>query len=240
MRFGMKRMIASVTAVAMMLLSGCLTVNQKDILPAPYVPEIRSDAAAASTLYLFDGEIDWTKTDGVYALKLSHGMNYNPEDAEAYFQIASDNENLYARVSVRDDSIVTTDAEPALAWDYDSVELFIGRDTRRHTAFDETDHMIRVNQKDDGSGQMGLDDELYTGGGVVYEMTEDGYVVYISVPFADLGWDKLEDGDTIRAEYALNDNDSLTREQKLQWMGNDDLAYADASKWGNVTVREVR
>lgn len=227
-------------AVSLLMMTGCLTVNQKDILPPPYMPEIREDAAAESVLYLFDGEIDWEIVEGVYALKLSHGLGYDSINAEAYFQIASDNVNLYARVTVKDDVVLATDSSPSLAWDSDSVELFIGRDTRRHTSFDSTDHMLRVNLKEDETGQMGLDDELYKGGEVSYEITDDGYVVTFSIPFADLNWDELEDGDVIRAEYALNDADSLSREYKLQWAGDDDLAYADASKWGNVSVMEVR
>lgn len=232
--------MAFVAAVSIFMLTGCLTINQKDILPAPYMPEIREDAAAESVLYLFDGEIDWNRVDGVYALKLSHGLGYDSSNAEAYFQIASDNVDFYARVTVKDDVVLSTDSAPSLAWDSDSVELFIGRDTRRHTSFDKTDHMLRVNLKEDGTGQMGLDDELYTGGTVSYEITDDGYIVTLSVPFTDLNWDELEDGDVIRAEYALNDADSLSREHKLQWTGDDDLAYADASKWGSVRVEEVR
>ncbi len=230
---------ALILFVALMF-SGCLTVNQKDILEPPYMPEIRDNEARVSSLYLFDGPIDWDKVDGVYALKLSHGLNYNSTDAEAYYQIASDNEYLYLRATVKDDIVLSTDSHPSLAWDSDSVELFVGRDIRRHTSFDRTDHMIRVNLKSDGSAQIGLDDNLYRGGEAEYELTDDGYILTLKIPFSDLRWNPLRDGDTIRAEYALNDADILNREMKLQWTGDDDLAYADASKWGNVKVVEAK
>ena len=230
----------SLLALALLSLTSCLTIFDKDILPPPYVPVIRETSASPSSLYLFDGPIDWSQVRGVYALKLSHGMTYDKEDLEAYFRLASDNERLYAEVLVWDDQIMATDVDPSAAWDCDSVELFIGRDRSHHKAFSSTDHMIRVNLRSDGSGQLGLDDRLVPGADVEYDIRRGGYIVRFSISFEELGWKALKPGDVIRAEYAVNDADGFSRETKLQWAGDDDLAYADASKWGDVTVVEVR
>ncbi len=234
----MKIIKSSAVLFSVLLLTGCLTINQKKILPAPFTPEYRDTAAATSVLYLSDSEINLDSY--VYALKLSHGLTYNEEDASLKIALASDNKRVYFRAEITDDILISSELAPADAWNTDSIEVFIGQDNHKHTTLNEKDHAIRVSLLPDGRGQLGFDNVLVKESDVIYNITDTGAIVTFSVSLEQLGWDELKDGDVIRAEYCYNDSDSTARDMKLQWTGSDDMAYADASKWGNVQVKEVK
>lgn len=228
-------------AIATLLLAtGCLTIHEKETLPAPWVPEYRDTGAAESILYIVkDNQINWESISGVKALKLVYGTAYDANDAEATFKLASDNERLYFRVEVSDDKLLATDLPISEAWNADSIEIFIGQETKKHTSFARTDHAVRLAFRSDGTVALGLDNKEIESD-ASYEILENGCVATFSLPLETLGFSPLAAGKNIRAEYGLNDADgSGGRDVRLHWSNKADEAYANPSLWGDVIVREV-
>lgn len=238
-----------------LLLSSCLTVNAKKIVEPPYVPEETEAGAPAvkedmSYFYYSEEDIpeidgnfaEWEGLEGVHANQMVYGGSFNPSNADGYFIVRTDGENLYVFADITDDDPNTNNLEAAAAWRGDGIEFFFGTDTSKHTFYKDSDVRVRViprsktNRFDVG---VGINDAAVSSDEIkvaaVY--SAKGYKVEGKFPLSLLTGKSLSLKQKVRCDFQINDADNgKERTGLLHWNSPNDNTYADPSSWGNGKV----
>jgi len=251
----MKKCFVLAVTVSALLLTSCLTVNQKKIIAPPYAPPVQQGADAGEKEKMFyvyyspkdkpviDGNFaDWDGLQGVHARRMVYGGLFNPEDTDGLFVVRADDQYLYvyARIDDNDPEVNTFPAPQA--WRGDSVEFFFGTDTSRHTFYKSTDHRVRIvpqSKTNKSAYDFSIDDVSIKNSdikvAVVY--SDKGYQIEAAIPFSLMGVTKLRIRQNVRGDFQINDADNgKERSRLIHWNSGKDNTYLDASSWGNGRV----
>ncbi len=235
--------------------TSCLTVNAKKIIEAPYVPEAvegvqNVEVEKIATAYFSEDDVpvidgnfaEWSGLEGVHTRQQIYGGMFNPKNADGFFTLRTDGENLYLYADITDDDAgINTNPAPQ-AWRADSIEFFFGTDTGKHTTYKATDVRVRIIPRsftDIFDVGIGLNDEEIVNPDikVACVFTENGYKVEGKFPLSVLGGKMLKNGQKFRADFQINDADGgKERTGLLHWNSTGDNTYADPSSWGNGKV----
>ncbi len=193
-----------------------------------------------------DGTVqDWDGLKGSSPQVFVFGGYKGPQDPSAVFVLRSDNRKLFIYAEVID-SIANENELPApIAWRNDSVEIFIGTDTRSHVNFAPGDNQIRlvpVSRKNIHAigvsvNDLIVDTEKDVEGAVVY--TDKGYRIVAAIPLRLLRIKGFKPGQPIRCEFQINDATTGERENLVHWKSKKDDPYCDASAWGDGVVEAM-
>lgn len=237
--------------------TSCLTINEKKIIPAPYIPE-KTEAVdvevekffpiyfSKESLPVIDGKFDdWEGLEGVHVRTMVYGGTFNPESADGHFVYRTDGDTLYLFADITDEDPRTNAYEIAQAWRGDSIEIFFGTDTSSHKFYKPTDIRVRIasnSEEDIRDVKVSLNDVLTENSGIdaTYVFTDTGYKIEASFPLDVLGGVKLKLNQKVRGDFQINDaDDGKERIRLIHWNSRGDNTYMDASSWGNGKVVEL-
>jgi len=251
----MRKYIFTVILCLGLLLTSCLTVNQKKIIEPPYTPPVESYADAGEKEKYFkvyyssnekpaiDGSFDdWKDYDGIKVRTMVYGGMFNPENTDGTFVVRADDSNIYLYADIKDDFPEVNKFPAPQAWRGDSIEFFFGTDTKYHTFYKSTDHRIRIvpqSKTNKFAYDFSLDDVAMKNSdikvAVVY--SDKGYQIEAAVPFALMGIKKLKVNQKVRGDFQINDADEgKDRSRLIHWNSPKDNTYLDASYWGDGKV----
>lgn len=194
---------------------------------------------------VIDGETaDWEGLRGSSPEKWTFGDYKASRDPSAVFVLRADSKNLYVLAEVID-SVANENELPApLAWRNDSLEVYIGVGDSSHTRYAAGDNQIRLvpmSRSEPRKLGVSVNDRVVAEsdieGFVVY--TEQGYRIEASLPLRILRIKGFVPGQTIRAEFQINDATTGERENMLHWNSTKDNTYYDASSWGDGVVEAL-
>lgn len=238
-----------------LFLSSCLTVNAKKIVEPPYVPEVSKVTAEAikedmSYFYYsendvpeIDGSFDeWSGLKGVHTNQMVYGGSFDPENADGYFIVRTDGENLYLYADITDDDPNTNNLDAPAAWRGDGIEFFFGTDNSKHTYFKDSDVRVRIiphSKSEMFDVGIGINDAPVSSEDIqiaaVYGST--GYKVEGKFPLSLLGGKNLKQGQKVRCDFQINDADNgKERTGLLHWNSPADNTYSNPSSWGKGKV----
>ena len=242
---------------AFLCFTSCLTINEKKIVPAPYIPE-ETDAVDVEVEKFFpiyyskddvpeiDGEFDeWNGLEGIHVRTMVYGGTFKPENADGHFVYRTDGTNLYLFADITDDDPRTNAYEIAQAWRGDSIELFFGTDISNHKFYKPTDVRVRIasnSMEDINDVKVSLNDVLTTNPEikVAYVFNDNGYQIEAVLPLTVLGSKDLKMNQKVRGDFQINDADGgKERIGLIHWNSRADNTYLDASSWGNGKVVEL-
>lgn len=237
------------------LFSSCLTINQKKIVEAPYVPENlgsgeKVEVEKSVNVYYSQNDVpeidgrfsEWNGLDGVHSRQMVYGGAFNSSNADGFFAVRTDGTNLFVYAKVSDDDAGVNLYEASQAWRGDSVEFFFGTDVSKHTSFKSSDVRVRIiprsktNIFDVG---IGINDAEVISDDIkaacVY--SKSGYEIEASFPLSLLGGKELKCGQKIKADFQVNDADGgKERTGLMHWNSPNDNTYSDPSSWGSGKV----
>ncbi len=161
------------------------------------------------------------------------------------FAVAWDKNNLYVAIKVVDGTIVTENLNESL-YNNDGIEIFIDPKNVKEAGkyYDKTIHLFY--QVADGAyeiwGGTGVWDKItekYPNVKTAHVLTDDGYTVEVSFPFADLGIEKPNDGLIMGFEVTNNDDDNAASNSEddrgvLYW--NVATNAGSPATWGNLCL----
>ena len=251
----LKPLLLSVGIIGAFCFTSCLTINAKKIVEAPYVPEVvegvqNVEVEKFATAYFskdsipeIDGNFaEWSGLEGVHTRKQIYGGTFNPKNADGFFTLRTDGENLYIYADITDDDAgINTNPAPQ-AWRADSIEFFFGTDTKSHSTYKDTDVRVRIIPRsftDIFDVGIGINDEETENPDikVAYVFTKGGYKVEGKFPLSVLGGKMLKNGQKFRADFQINDADGgKERTGLLHWNSGEDNTYANPGSWGNGKV----
>lgn len=245
--------------ILILLFSSCMTINQKKIVEAPYIPPVVENAAdagaqekvakiyfSATDIPSIDGNFsDWDALDGVHVRRMVYGGLFDPTNTDGEFKVRADGEYLYVFADIKDDDPQTNNFASPQAWRGDSIEFFFGTDTTPHSFYKPTDKRVRIIPKSKTNKfqfdicindvQM-KNDEIKVA--VVY--SEHGYKIESRIPFSLLNIKSLKPKQNVRCDFQINDADGgKERSRLIHWNSPKDNTYLDASSWGNGKVVEL-
>lgn len=251
----MKRSLMLTQTLLMLLLTGCLTINEKQAVPPPWTVEmaeasqnrIKPPIGEITPIYWteeqpkIDGEFDeWTDLKGATTRIVVLGGVHDPDDAEATFKMKTDGTNLYVQVDVTDDVVNDNRLAGSMAWRGDSVEFFIGTDTSFHEEYRMGDNQVRivpVTKTDSTVFEVAVNDVAKTKFCDVYiNYTETGYSIEASIPLAIMMIEELKPGQKVKCEFQINDGDESERDRLVHWMSEQDNPWKNPSVWGKGEV----
>lgn len=128
----------------------------------------------------------------------------------------------------------------------DSVEIFFGIDTVKHTHYAVSDSHIRivpVDRNDPSAFSLSINDIPYThqtDAQVIF--TEKGYILEAEIDLSLLGINSLEPEQDVRVEFQINDGDETERDRMVHWLSEHDDPWHNPSVWADgkiVRVSEV-
>ncbi|MCQ2591202.1 MAG: hypothetical protein MJ188_00330 [Treponema sp.] len=245
------------SALVCLSFTACLTINEKQIVPPPYVPEetesVDIEVEKSFPIYfskddkpVIDGEFDdWDGLEGIHVRTMVYGGTFKPENADGHFVYRTDGSYLYVFADITDDDPRTNAYEIAQAWRGDSIELFFGTDTSSHKFYKPTDVRVRIasnSEEDINDVKVSLNDILTTNPeiSVAYVFTETGYKIEAAFPMSVLGGKELKVNQKVRGDFQINDADGgKERISLIHWNSHQDNTYLDASSWGNGKVVEL-
>lgn len=250
----MKNYLILYAGLTALLFTSCLTVYAKKMVPPPYVPkeEAYTDAGKQEKRFIvyyspeskpvIDGTFsEWEGLESVHSRHMIYGGSFNPENTDGLFILRADNEYLYIYADITDDEPQENAFPAPQAWRDDSIEIFLGTDTSRHSTYKSTDHRIRIvpqNKKNRFAFDLSIDDvsvKESVKAAVVYSAR--GYKIEAAVPFSLLGLQRFRVGQPLRGDFQINDADKGKERSRLTlWNGLKDNPYADPSGWGNGIV----
>jgi len=244
--------------VSAVMFTSCLTINQKKIVEAPYVPESSGESVnfeiEKSTIVFFsktdvpqvDGNFDeWKNLDGVHARQMVYGGAFDKNDAEGFFVLRTDGEKLFLYARVSDEDANVNSFEASQAWRGDSVEFFFGTDISKHSSFKSSDVRVRIIPRDKKNifdVDIGINDAEVNSSEIkaACVFNDKGYEIEAEFPLVLLGGNLLKNGQKIRADFQVNDaDDGKERTGLLHWFCPNDNTYSDPSGWGNGKVVEL-
>jgi hypothetical protein len=254
-----------IVLIAIMLPSACVTNYPFDVMDPPWIPEDGDNSSAveidesllpderdefpvffsSDDRPRIDGDFsEWQGLDGALTRRPVYGGNHDPSDAEGFFVLRTDGVRLYIYARVSDDVPNANSLSGSLAWRGDTVEVFFGDVTARHTGYLEGDNQIRLVGRDlEGPltdivvNQATLNPTAGLAAHTVFH--EKGYEVEASIPLNLLGIDGLSPGQRVRGDFQVNDADETERDRLVHWFSPEDVGYFDPSSWGNGRVVEL-
>lgn len=250
-----KGLILAAGLSSIFVLSSCLTVNAKKIVPPPYTPpkvegvkvgekeSLSKVYYSTSSFPKIDGLFEeWQNLDGVHTHEQVYGGLLDPKNADGFFVVRTDGENLYIYADVTDNDAGVNAYEAGQAWRGDSVEFFFGTDTSKHNSFKESDVRVRIiprSKTDKFDVSIGINDQEVQSddikAAVVYG--EKGYQVEAKFPLSILSNKPLKLNQNLRFDFQINDADGgKERTGLLHWNSPNDNTYADPASWGNARV----
>ncbi len=242
------------SAILVFNLTSCLTIHEKKVVPAPYVPEPSAfqevEVEDSFNIYfstasrpVIDGSFeDWDGLEGIHARTMVYGGTFNPESADGHFVYRTDGQYLYVFADISDEDARTNPYEIAQAWRGDSIELFFGTDTSSHKFYKASDVRVRIasNSKTDiNDVKVSFNDILTENPDiqVAFVFNDSGYKVEAALPLEDMGGKNLKLKDKVRGDFQINDADGgKERIRLIHWHSKADNTYMDASSWGDGKV----
>jgi hypothetical protein len=186
--------------------------------------------------------INGTLDDGEWNLdtpitKLAQGTSGNT----AQFGAVWDPQSLYVAIMVEDEDLcVGTETD---TYNYDSIEVYLDADDSKGDTYDSRDAQIIIKYVDIDYVQYGINTQLYPSVVARGAAVDGGYVVELSIPWADLGITPQE-GVSIGFDVGINDDDppctnsgAPTRDAELRWAGTADN-YQDTGAFGILVLGE--
>jgi hypothetical protein len=251
-----KEFIYLLTCITAIMLCSCLTVKQKEILqPAPYLPgenggEEAPKAEESLNVYysvdhfpVIDGQFtEWKGMKGVHASTLVYGGSYDSANTSGYFVARCDENYYYVYANITDDDARESKLPAPQAWRADSIELFLGTSTLPHTSYKDSDNRVRVvshSKNDMFDNDASINDESDTTGKIksAVVFNDTGYEVEVAIPFELLNIDPLTVGQSIIADFQINDADNGSERSRMyHWTCPLDNAYKNPSCWGKGKV----
>jgi hypothetical protein len=154
------------------------------------------------------------------------------------FRMCWDDKNLYFYIQVKDATPLQNTQDAAKLWRGDAVELFIGsRDPGKSAGILYTDRHILLGATEKGKlhivdhGDDGAKCSILT----VKDVTNDGYVLEVSIPWDVLGIQPAADQELLFDVAIDNSDDGAIRKQQLVWNGNEKNS-ADRTAWGHARL----
>ena len=250
-----KGMILAAGLSSIFVLSSCLTVNAKKIVPPPYTPPkvegvVAGEKEGLSKVYFstskfvsIDGNFEeWKGLEGVHTREQVYGGLFDPKNADGFFVARTDGENLYIFAEVTDDDATVNAYEIPQAWRGDGVEFFFGTDTSKHNSFKESDVRVRIvsrSKTDKNAVSIGINDVEVKSDDIqaAFVYTDKGYQVEAKFPLSLLSNKALKNNQNLRVDYQVNDADGgKERTGLMHWNSPNDNTYADPASWGNAKV----
>ncbi len=250
-----------------LIFTGCVTDYPMNVMDPPWVPEpppegideniVLPDQNTIAPLFFSEDDIpvmdgdfgEWQGLDGPLTRRAVFGGSHIPSDAEAFFVLRTDGNNLFIYSRVSDDLAHENFLPGSLAWRGDTVEIFFGVNTLPHTNYAQGDNQLRlvprsredssdvdivINQRTAGAYLARNDPQAIFGGAAVYSDT--GYEIEVAIPLSLMGIDGLNIGQRVRCDFQVNDADETERDRMVHWISEGDDPWYDASVWGNGSV----
>jgi hypothetical protein len=192
---------------------------------------------------VIDGDAtDWAGLEGTSPEKWTFGEAKAERDPSGVFWLRADDKNLYILAEVIDGEANENELPAPLAWRNDSVEVYLGVGDATHNKYIVGDNQIRLvpvsrsekNKMGAAVNDRVVENEAGVAGAVVY--TARGYRIEAALPLRLLRLKPFAPGQSLRAEFQINDATSGERENMLHWSSPKDNTYFDPSSWGDGVV----
>ena len=146
------------------------------------------------------------------------------------FSALWDEDNLYFYIDVYDDIL---NADGALPWNTDCVEIFIDEKNEKNKKYDDNDYQLRVNKDNVKSGLGRGADTFYS----EVKITDFGYSVEAKIPMISI---KPSNNRVIGLDLQITDmlNETIKR-SVLGWNSSSHTTSSDASLFGELIMRET-
>ena len=169
-------------------------------------------------------------------------------DFSGEYRMLWNEEGLYILVTVRDDLLRTDQKDPSLWYENDAIEFYLDGGNEKNKAYDDNDVQCAIvygaselSAVFNGADRTNFTLNDFTGCICKSKQQTFGYTTEIKIPSAILH-DKLGiniiPGNEFGWEIALQDNDSGTRDHKLNWINRSDTTWNQPDKWGTATLVE--
>lgn len=166
-------------------------------------------------------------------IAVDHYLDGATSGATGIGKVLWDGSNLYLRIAVTDDEL---DASGAQDHQQDSVEVFIDLSNDKSASYiSGDDYQIRVNYQGAVSGHAYPDMTSETA------ETEDGYVVFITLPVSTpllRSAENLADGDEIGFDLQVNDCAGGTRQSVATFNESKGMAWSTTEDWGVLRLSD--
>jgi hypothetical protein len=253
----MKAQYFIAATACVLLFSSCLTIHQKKIVEAPYVPPVvegadQGDIEKVAKVYFstedipsIDGKFnEWEGLDGVHVRRMVYGGLFDPANTDGYFKLRADSEYIYLYANVTDNDAAPNAYAASQAWRGDSIEFFFGTDLMPHTFYKQSDHRVRIIPKSKTaiySYDLAINDVSMKNDEIKCAIVFDdnGYTIEARLPFSLMGIKSLKPKQKVRCDFQINDADGgKERTRLIHWNSPKDNTYLDASAWGDGVVVE--
>ncbi len=245
-----------------LLLSSCLTITEKQIIPPPWRPapvegvegfdgkppigQIAPVYFSTTEVPQIDGNFsEWEGLKGVYTRVMVYGGLFNPKNSDGHFVVRTDGENLYLFADITDDDPTVNPFPAPQAWRGDSIEFFFGTDTSPHKFYSGTDKRMRFVPKSKSNPrqvEISINDQTVSIPDLqaAFVYSDTGYRLEAKIPLSALNNNPLKMGQKVRMEFQINDADEgKERSRLVHWMSQEDKSYMDASTWGDGKVQAL-
>lgn len=177
----------------------------------------------------------WRDVEGHRISNMIYGGNVDQTDLAAEYQAVIADGHLFLLINVADDTLQPI--ENGVAWDDDSVEIFIDGDNSKSGFYDSTNDYQLVF----GIGR----DQMVTGINSapiaaniqhIITTTQTGYQLQIAIPLAQLGISRAS-GEKFGLDIQITDDDNGgSVDNKISWSTEDDNGWPMPASFGTVTV----
>lgn len=162
---------------------------------------------------------------------------FDPSDLSASVQVLWDDANIYYLVRVMDDEL-SDDSEEALAWQDDSVEIYIDGGNEKASSYDANDAQLTLRRtmrtEVQGSSHENYADKITW----MTSEIEGGYLVEMALSLTDFP-QVVAEGTEIGIEVQINDDDDGGEGDGLiKWM-QEGPSFRDPSIFGTATFTEL-
>ncbi len=187
----------------------------------------------------------WKNLEGTAPRIFVFGEERTKKAPSGIFFLQTDNKCLYILVDVIDSTANENSLPVALAWQNDSVEVYLSTDLSPHQAYSQDDRHLRlVPRSRNNPNLVGIsinDIRVDNKPGVKAKclFTAKGYRIEAQIPLRRLSMKKFFPGQAFRAEFQINDGNTGKRENLLHWSSPQDAPFYDAAGWGSGIVQAV-
>ena len=201
----------------------------------------------ATTAPTIDGvaEALWNSYPASSLNNVTQGTVPNSTYLSATWQATWDANNLYILVAVKDDVLVNGNQPTSSLYNDDGIELYIDIGNTKTSTYGSNQFQYEFRWNDTkaystaGNSTTGI--KLgQTNQGVTGTCTNNcpatGYTMEISIPWSTLGTTAPATGALEGLDVAVNDDDTGTRNAKIDWAATSDNDYSTPSSFGTVIM----
>jgi len=204
------------------------TTSTSSVQSLTVTDEIYSTTSAPT----IDGSIDalWNGYSSFTIGKLSQGSIGGASDLSATFKVTRDATNLYLLVNVTDD-VLRNDG--AANWQDDGLELFIDMGNTKSSSYGSNDFAYNFVY----NNSTVYENQHNATAGVTFAQgtKAGGYILEIRIPWSTLGGTPAA-GSFIGLDLGIDDNDTGTRDAKIDWNDATDNAWQNPSLFGTLQI----